>query len=161
VGEGHYQLAQINIARTLAPLDDPLMEGFVAQLDEINALAEQSPGFVWRLKTDNGASSSYVRAYEDDRIIVNMSVWKSVQALYNYVYATAHAKVFRNRRRWFKAMGTRVVALWWIPAGSIPTIADGRARLEALDHHGPTEYAFNFKHPFPPPECEAAQTRRP
>jgi len=74
-------------------------------------------------------SSSCVRAYEDGRIIVNMSVWKSVQALHNYVYATAHAKVFRNRRRWFKAMGAQVVALWWTPAGSIPTIADGRARF--------------------------------
>jgi hypothetical protein len=113
-----WHLAQINIARARAPLTDPLMADFVTQLDAVNAVAEGSPGFLWRLKADDGSPSSYVKFSDNDRIIVNMSVWESIEALEAYVYRVqAHADVFRNRRRWFEPIPGPQVALWWVPAG--------------------------------------------
>jgi heme-degrading monooxygenase HmoA len=145
-----YHLAQVNIARALAPLDDPLLAAFVAQLDAINALADASPGFVWRLQTDDGNATS-IRAYDDERIIVNMSVWDSLEALTAFVYVSAHRAVMRRRREWFARFDGPYMALWWVPAGHLPDVAEARERLNHLRAHGPTPFAFSFQQPFPAP----------
>src|SRR6185436_165700 len=147
-----YHLAQINIARVRAPLDDPSMADFVVQLDAVNAIADESPGFVWRLKAEDGQSSIYMRAFDDDRLLINMSVWETVEALQQYVYRDQHGGVFRDRRKWFEPLAVPSLALWWIPAGHIPTIAEGKERLEMLARLGPTPEAFTFKNYFPPAE---------
>lgn len=136
-------LAQVNIARALAPLDDPQMAGFVARLDVINALAESSPGFVWRLKTDEGNATA-LRPYDDDRILFNLSVWQSPEDLQHFVYRTAHAEVMRQRRAWFARFGDVHMALWWIAPGQIPTIDEAKERLRHLQHHGESALAFTF-----------------
>ena len=136
-------LAQINVARMLWPLDDPRMAGFVAQLAAINALAEQSPGFVWRLQGAHGDSTD-VRAFDDPLILVNMSVWESVKALQDYAYRSEHADVMRDRKRWFGRYGGPYYALWWIPAGHVPTVEEGRERLNRLAENGPSAEAFWF-----------------
>ena len=140
-------LAQINIARMQAPLDDPLMAHFVAQLDSINALAERSPGFVWRLQDEAGDATS-IRVYDDDRILVNMSVWETREDLRDYVYRSSHLDVLRDRKRWFEPLDGPYLALWWIPAGHVPTPEEGKQRLDHLRRHGPTPEAFTFKHLF-------------
>jgi hypothetical protein len=145
-----FHLAQANIARMRAPLEDPLMEGFRSQLDAINALADASPGFVWRLQTDAGNSTA-IRAYEDERILFNMSVWDSIAALHRYVYRSAHAGPLRERRRWFEKSEPPALVLWWVPRGQLPTIEDAKRRFELLSSRGPTRDAFTFRHPFPPP----------
>lgn len=145
-----FHLAQINIARMLAPLDDPVMQDFVAQLQPINALAEQSPGFVWRLQSDAGDATS-IKVYDDDMIIVNLTVWKSPQALKEYVYKSAHSGVMRDRKRWFEKFDGPYYVMWWIPAGHIPTTTEARERLEHLRIYGDTDYAFSFKTLFPKP----------
>jgi hypothetical protein len=136
-------VAQINLARAIAPLDDPRLAGFVAQLAEINALADRSPGFVWRLQTPAGDATS-LRAYDDPRIIVNMSVWESVEALHDYVYRSAHVGVLRDRKRWFDKWSGPYYALWWLPRGQLPTVEEGKQRLAHLAEHGPSEHAFWF-----------------
>ena len=147
-------LAQINIARIRAPLTDPLMADFVAQLDMVNRTADTSPGFVWRLKSDEGGASSYVRFSDDEHIIVNMSVWTSIDSLQAFVYRTHdHAAVLRDRLRWFEPLGGPPFALWWIPAGHIPSLDEGRRRLERLTREGPTAEAFTCKRQFTPDEA--------
>jgi hypothetical protein len=153
-----YHLAQINIGRTLDGLDTPLMAEFVAQLDTINALADASPGFVWRLQADDGNATS-IRAYDDERIIVNMSVWESLEALTAFVYASAHRPVMRRRREWFERFDGPYMALWWVPAGHRPDVAEARERLEHLRAHGPTPFAFSFTTAFPAPD--ASEVRLP
>jgi len=145
-------LAQVNIARMKAPLEDPVMAGFVARLDEINALADSSPGFVWRLQS-SGGNATYLRPYDDDRILFNMSVWESIEHLKRYVYYTAHVEVFRNRQAWFEKFGGAYVALWWLPQGHTPGIDEAKQRLAHLEAHGPTQFAFTFKRPFEPDEA--------
>src|SRR5262249_30229038 len=140
-------IAQVNIARMLAPLDDPIMAEFVSSLGEINALADQSPGFVWRLQTEEGNSSS-IRLYDDDRIIVNLSVWETLEDLKTYVYRSAHVQVMRRRRQWFEKFDGMYMALWWIEAGHIPTAEEAKDRLEYLNKNGESERAFTFRHPF-------------
>jgi hypothetical protein len=150
----NYNLAQINIGRMLAPLDSPVMEGFVRQLDPINALAESSAGFVWRLQDDSGNATDI--AYNDDpMIIVNMSVWESVEALQQFVYKSRHIGVFRDRSKWFEKSNQANYALWWVPEGHFPTVAEGRERLEHYRRHGATPYAFWFSQLFPATEHDA------
>ena len=147
-----YHLAQINIAYCLYPIDDPRMNGFTSQLDAINALAESSPGFIWRLQTDEGHSVS-IQAYDDPKIIVNMSVWKDVDALFDYTYHSPHVKVFADRNQWFERRTKEpTLALWWIPAGHIPTAEEGKQRLAILAEKGPTGEAFTIKKRFPAPQ---------
>jgi hypothetical protein len=146
-----YHLAQINIGRILAPIDDPIMAEFVAQLPAINALADSTPGFVWRLQTESGDATS-IRIYEDDMVAVNMSVWESVDALREFAYKSSHAGVMRDRKRWFEKFDGPYMALWWIPAGHIPTPQEGQERLEYLREHGDTADAFSFKKIFPQSE---------
>ena len=145
-----FHLAQVNIARAKAPLDSPLMAGFVDGLAEMNALADHSPGFIWRLMTDGGDATA-VRAYDDPRIIFNLSVWASVDALKTYAYRTEHAKFFARRDEWFEKTPTAHLALWWITAGTIPTVGDATSRLAHLATHGPTAHAFTFRNPFVAP----------
>jgi hypothetical protein len=168
-----YHIAQVNIARMKAPLDDPLLTGFVARLDEINALADRSPGFVWRLQT-SGGNATYLRPYDDDRILFNMSVWETADTLKRYVYRTAHAQLLRQRQEWFDKFDGAYVALWWVPAGHIPGMDEAKKRLAYLDAHGPTQFAFGFQSILPPDEefqqaidwssfqpCPAGSTTRP
>ena len=145
-----WHLAQINIARFKAPIDDPLIAGFVEMLDPINAIADVAPGFVWRLQTDEGNATS-IRAFDDDLILVNMSVWESVEELNAFVYRSPHFEVFGRRREWTEHMDRAYVALWWIPAGTIPSVEEGKRRLELLIERGPTPDAFTFKRSFPAP----------
>jgi heme-degrading monooxygenase HmoA len=142
-------LAQVNIALPREPLDSPALAEFVAALEPINALADASPGFVWRLQTEEGDATG-IRAFGDDRLIVNMSVWESLPALRAFVYSSGHREVLRRRREWFERLGEAVLALWWVPAATLPTIAAAEARLEHLREHGPTPYAFTFRESFPP-----------
>jgi len=154
-GDIMFHLAQVNIGRMIAPLNDPLMAGFVAKLDEVNALADNSPGFIWRLKTEEGNATD-VRAYEDDLILFNMSVWASLEDLSRYVYAmeSEHRHVMKQRRRWFEHFDGPFMTLWWVPEGHIPTVEEAKARLEYLHIHGETDYAFSFKKPFPAPDVQ-------
>lgn len=150
----HY-LAQVNIARLLAPLDSPQLAGFVSRLIEINTLADGTPGFVWRLQTEDGDATAF-RPYDDERILVNLSVWESLEALHTFVFQGPHAEVMRQRRMWFERMAEAFVALWWIPAGHRPTVEEAKHSLEALRRHGPTPLAFSFRRPFPPPSGDAS-----
>ncbi|MEP6768948.1 MAG: DUF3291 domain-containing protein [Acidobacteriota bacterium] len=142
-------LAQVNIARMRAPLEDVVMSGFVARLDEINALADRSLGFVWRLQTPEG-NATYLRPYDDDRILFNLSVWKSVEDLKNYTYRTVHAEMLRDRREWFEKFDSPAVALWWIPGGHVPSVDEAKKRLDHLRENGPAPFAFTFRVLFPP-----------
>jgi hypothetical protein len=139
----YYHLAQINIGRMVAPLDSPAMAGFVSQLDPINALADSSPGFVWRLQTDGGSATA-VQAYEDPRILINMSVWESVDALKNFVYRSGHLVPLRDRSQWFEKPAEAHLALWWIPAGHLPSVEEARERLEFRRTWGGSPLAFSF-----------------
>jgi len=140
-------LAQVNIGRVRGDLNDPIMAGFVARLQDINALADQSSGFVWRLQTEDGDATA-VRPYADERILINLSVWADLAALRAYVYRGAHAAVMRRRREWFERFAGVYVALWWVPAGHRPSVEEAVARLAHLEAHGPTPYAFSFAQPF-------------
>jgi hypothetical protein len=127
------------------------MAGFVARLDEINALADAAPGFVWRLVDAEGANATGLRPYGPD-LMVNMSVWESIEALYEFAYRTAHLDVLRHRRDWFDHDGlSEYAVLWWVPAGTIPTLAEARRRLDLLSRQAPSPEAFTFRERFPPP----------
>ncbi len=145
-----HQLAQINVARCRAPLDTPVMRGFVELLTSVNELAEASPGFIWRLKTDEGDSTG-IRAYDDPLMIVNISVWGTLEDLRNYAYRSAHADAFRRRKEWFEPMEAPSLGLWWIPAGRLPAVDEGKACLSRIEARGPTPEAFTFRNSFPPP----------
>jgi Domain of unknown function (DUF3291) len=146
-----FHLAQVNIGRLRAPLEDPIMEGFRSQLDPINALADRSPGFVWRLQTEDGNATA-IRPFDDERMAINMSVWESLEALQQFVYRSEHVGPLRNRMQWFEPIEAPILALWWIPAGQIPTVAEAQERLEHLKERGPSPYAFTFRTPFPSPD---------
>ncbi len=145
-----YHLAQCNISLLRAPIDDPLIADFVAQLATINGLAEAAPGFVWRLKTPAGDATS-IRAFDDERIILNTSVWESIEKLFEFTYRTQHTGVIRSRDDWFERLDYPHVALWWSPIGEYPTPEDCKHRLDYLKMHGPSSYTFNFKMRFPAP----------
>ena len=145
-----YQLAQVNIGRARAAMEDPVMADFAARLDDVNALAEASPGFVWRLQTEAGNATS-LRPYDDERIMVNLSLWETPEALRAFVYRSAHTEVMRRRKEWFESMAGPHMVLWWIPAGIVPTVEEAKHRLDHLAAHGPTVTAFTFKVRYPPP----------
>ena len=147
-----FHLAQVNIARMRAPLDDPLLAGFVARLNEINALADAAPGFVWRLQTEAGDATA-LRAYDDERILFNLSVWETPEQLRQFVYRSAHIEVMRQRKSWFERFEGMYLALWWIRAGHIPSVQEAKDRLEHLAAHGESSYAFSFAKVFPAPDA--------
>ena len=132
-----YVIAQVNVGRLVAPLNSTQLAGFVAQLDPVNAVADGAPGFLWRLQTEDGNATA-LRAFEADAegadggILVNMSVWETVEALADFVYGDAHLAVLRRRREWFERMTVAYTALWWIPRGHVPTIAEAEDRVRHL-----------------------------
>jgi hypothetical protein len=142
-----FYLAQINIARMLAPIDSFVMADFVANLDNINALAENSEGFIWRLKDENNNATA-IKIFDDDFLIVNMSVWENTDALFQFVYQSNHAEIFKRRKEWFEKMPEMHMTQWYIPAGHLPTIAEATERLNYLRNHGETPFAFSFKKRF-------------
>ena len=150
-------LAQVNIARMGAPLDDPIMSGFVSQLDSINALADRSPGFVWRLQTEEG-NATYLQPYDDDRILFNLSVWQTIEDLKQYVYRSAHAEVLRHRQEWFERFDGLYTALWWIPEDHTPSVDEAKQRLAHLTTNGPSQFAFTLKVTFPPDDASIVAT---
>jgi hypothetical protein len=149
-----YELAQLNIATMNEPLESPGMADFVANLDRLNALAEDSSGFVWRLQTEEGDATA-VRPMGDD-VLVNMSVWRDVESLNKYVYGSAHVEIMRRREEWFQRMKDAYVVLWWVSKGHRPTVQEAIAKLERLRQAGPTEAAFTFRRAFPAPDAQQA-----
>ena len=147
----NYQLAQLNIARLLAPIDSPTLADFVANLDRINELAESSPGFVWRLKDEAGDATA-IRPLAAD-VIVNMSVWQDIAALKTYVYYSGHLDVMRRRREWFERMAEAHMVLWWVPKNHIPSVEEALQRLDTLREKGSTQDAFTFREPFEAPDA--------
>ena len=146
-----YQLAQINIATLTAPLDSPELRDFVDNLDRINALAEESDGFVWRLKGEGNDATSLRPLGEN--VIVNMSVWRDAESLRNYVYRSAHVEILRRKREWFLRPTEAIYVLWWVPAGHRPTVEEAVVRLLHLRKHESTPEAFNFGEAFPAPDA--------
>jgi hypothetical protein len=149
-----YHLAQVTIALLREPIDSELLEDFVSELEPVNAQADSAPGFIWRLQTEDGDATA-VRAFDDERFIVNMSVWESIDALGDYVYRNSeHRTVLRKRAKWFHKIAEAHLVLWWVPAGHIPTVQEAEERLAFLRAHGPTPVAFTFKQRFSPPVSE-------
>ena len=142
-----YHIAQINVADALAEMDTEIMHGFVSRLDEINALADAAPGFVWRLQSEDGDSTT-IRVFQNPLLLVNMSVWETIEDLKNYVYKSFHVELIRDREAWFSKMGKPHQALWWVPAGHIPTVEEAKKKLELIREHGPSKEAFTFGRPF-------------
>lgn len=148
-----YHLTQVNIATLRAPLHDPQMADFVAQIDYVNSIADNDPGFVWRLRAEGADDANNIRAFDDDRILITLTVWKSLEALSDYVYRGAHAGVMRDRRRWFEKAEHPILALWWVPLGHNPTVDEGKERLEHLRCQGSTTHSFSFGKPFSSPSA--------
>lgn len=148
-----FELAQLNIAFMKEPLESPLLADFVANLDRINALADEAPGFVWRLETEEGDATALRPLGED--VIVNMSVWKDIESLHAYVYKSDHAKIMSRRKEWFHRMKEAYSVLWWVSAGHRPDVEEARSKLEALREHGPHADAFTFRKVFPAPDAHA------
>lgn len=146
-----YHLAQYNIARLRAPLDDPLLADFMAALDPLNKLADHSPGFVWRHAEADGNSTS-IRVRGDPMILINFSVWESIEELRRYTYYSDHVRIYRRRREFFELMDVPYLVLWWVPEGHEPSVEEAEERLDYLQAHGPSPYAFGFKSLFDPPE---------
>ena len=151
-----YELAQLNIALMRAPIDAPELAAFAAALDRINQLAEASPGYRWRLQTDDGNATS-LRPFGDE-YLVNLSVWRDVASLHDYVYRSAHKDIMARRREWFHHMREAWSVLWWVPAGHRPTVAEAKVRLQMVRADGPSADAFTFKRPFTAPGTSTAQT---
>ena len=145
-----WELAQLNIAQPVAPLDSPALADFTANLDRINALADMSPGFIWRFKDEAGDPTGSNQPFSDD-MIVNLSVWDSVEALYDYVYQSSHIEVMRRRKDWFESMQSVSAVLWWVPQGHIPDLFEAQARLKLLSEIGSSQDAFTFKSRLPKP----------
>ena len=139
-----HHLAQVNIAKLLHPIDHPEIAEFVNNLDRINQLAEQSPGFIWRLKDESG-NATQLKYFPDPRMIVNMSVWGNPEVLKDFVYRSGHLSIYLKRADWFAPHDSAYMALWWIPAGHIPSVAEAKERLDHLNLHGESEYAFTFR----------------
>ena len=145
-----WNIAQVNIARMNAPtIDHPVMEEFVAQLDNINKLAESSKGFVWRLKEEAG-NATKIQYNNDSRIIVNMSVWESIDDLSFFTYKTLHRDLLAQRNKWFEKMSNHFQALWYVPRFTFPSIEDARFRLDYMEKNGPSPMAFTFARRFTP-----------
>lgn len=157
-----YVLAQVNIARLLAPLDSPLIADFVAALDPVNAQADAAPGFLWRLQTEDGDATA-ISGFEQEgtNVIVNMSVWETIDDLAAFVYGNVqHREVLRRRRDWFEKMADAYAALWWVPRGHVPTVTEAEERVAHLREHGPTPEAFTLRRHFPSPADQDAGTGR-
>jgi hypothetical protein len=142
-----FYLAQVNIAKMLAPIDSPVMAGFVTNLDRINALAENNAGFVWRLK-DESNNATAIKIFDDDFLIINMSVWKNSETLFQFVYQSNHVEILKRRKEWFEKIPEMHMALWYVQAGHLPTVAEAIERLNYLRNYGETPFSFSFKKRF-------------
>lgn len=141
-----YHLAQANIAKFRAKLDDPIMKEFVDFLEPVNRFAEESKGFVWRLKDDHGRSASYIESpFKDEMMAVNISVWENVDAFKDFVYGSVHSYFLRNKKKWFDLKGTSQFVLWWMPKGTVPNLEMAKEKLELLDEIGPSPQAFTMR----------------
>src|SRR4051794_5609634 len=147
-----HHVAQLNVGHAVAPLDTPQLADFMAWLDGINALAEQSHGFVWRLQGENGNNTG-LKVDDNPLFIVNMSLWESIEDLHAFTYRSVHKTVFARRYDWFERAGGPNLVMWWVPAGTIPSVDTALVRLRRLAELGPTPEAFTFKTPFPPPDA--------
>ena len=147
-----HQLAQYNIAWIKAPLDSPQMADFTDNIAEINKLAEGAPGFVWRHQTDDGDSTA-IRVRDDDRIIINFSVWQDAESLFQYAFYSHHADYYRRRNEWFTHEDQPYAVLWWVPGGHEPSVEEAEGKLAELKANGPGPAAFTFKQRFPPPDA--------
>lgn len=145
-----YHLAQLNIANAKASMDSSVMEGFVSRLDEIHALSDSADGFIWRWESGS-ADSSVVEVFGDPLLLVNLSLWESVETLKHFVYKTVHIELIRDREAWFDKMPEMHQAVWWVPAGHIPSVAEAKQKLDLLRREGPTDSAFSMSKPFPMP----------
>ena len=143
-----FHIAQFNKAEMRYPLEDERMAEFTSRLDDINVLAEESPGFVWRLKDDSG-DATRIRPLGEDWLI-NMSVWTGIAALRNFTYKSRHVELLRGTEAWFKPASAPRLVLWWVRAGTTPSIDEARARLDHLLLKGPSARAFTFGDPYPP-----------
>ena len=150
----NFHLAQVNVAIAKYSYEDPRFSGFVDELDRINALADRSPGFIWRYVAEDETSAG-TEAFGEETLLFNMSVWESKQALMDFVYKTDHVNILRKRAEWFVPQNRPVMAVWWLAAGTVPTIAESKRRLEILEQAGPSEDAFTFRHFFASPEAES------
>ena len=146
-----YHVAQLNIAKMTVDIDDPIMKDFVDNLDKVNSIADNSPGFVWRLETEEGDATS-IRVFEDNLMLVNMSVWESIEHLKNFVYQSFHTEILKRKKEWFNKFEGMHQVLWWVPAGTLADVDEARARLNYLQQHGESEVAFSFRQSFPPSE---------
>ncbi len=165
-----HHLAQANFGRMLAPIDSPALAGFAAALDPVNALADAAPGFVWRLQDDAGNATSF-RPFDDDLLIVNMSVWESAEALSEFTYRGGHRAIMLRRREWFAPMDEAHLVLWWVPAGHVPDVDEAKERIDLLRRVGPSPAAFTFRALYPvgssepvslaPPPGNVSLGRRP
>lgn len=151
-----WHLAQYNVATLVAPLDDPELGDFRANLAPINQLGDRSPGFIWRHQNADGNSTG-TRVGDDPLVVINFTVWESIEALFEYTYHSDHVEVYRRRRDWFHDHGGQhYLAMWWVLAGHIPTVEEAEERLAHLKAHGPTPIAFTMKQRFPSPETAEA-----
>ena len=137
-------LAELNIGRLLHPLDDPRMADFADNLDRVNGIADRSEGFVWRLKSDSGNATS-IQAFDDPRIIINISLWDSVAALERYVWQTVHKRFYGRRHEWFDRFEGPYFVMWWVPLGHRPTLQEAIERLQSLKDNGPSDFAFGWE----------------
>src|SRR4051812_49521023 len=153
-----FHLAPVNTRRLLALIDAELLSDFVAALEPVNALADTAPGFVWRLQTEDGDATA-IRVFDDRELIVNLTVWTDLQSLGDFVYGQSHVAVMRGRRKWFERPTEAMVALWWVPAGTVPTPHEAEDRLRTLRRLGPTPAAFTLRTPFPPPGSNEVELR--
>lgn len=149
-----YQLAQMNVGIARDAMDSEVMKGFADRLDEMNTLAEQSPGFVWRLVDDESGDATSIQAFENPNMIVNMSVWQDIASLKHYVYQTVHVEMLKDKKLWFEKMAESHQVLWWVPKGHTPTIEEGKQRLQLIQQNGASAEAFNFARPFEAPSTE-------
>lgn len=147
-----YQIAEINIAKMKGVnIEDPIMKEFVDNLDRVNNLAENSEGFVWRLKDENNDATSF-NPYNDEQIIINVSVWENIETLENFIYKTFHTDFLKRRKEWFNTFGKAYTAMWWIPKGQFPTIKEAVHKLDYLQKNGASTIVFDFKNKFPQPK---------
>jgi hypothetical protein len=146
-----YHIAEINIARMKGVnINDPIMKEFVDNLEKVNAIAESSEGFIWQLKDDNN-NATEMNPYDDEQVIINVSVWESIESLESYIYKSMHSDFLKRRREWFHSFGKVYTAMWWVAVGEVPTLQDAVDKLEHLQVYGASEKVFDFRNKFPKP----------
>ncbi len=152
-----YNIAEINIARMKGVnIDDPVMKEFADNLDSVNAIAESSEGFVWRLKDDSNNATNF-NPYNDEQVIINVSVWESIETLEKFMYKTFHSDFLKRRREWFQTFGKAYTAMWWVPQGHYPTMTEAVEKLDYLQKNGASEVVFDFRNKFSRPVVKSSQ----